>query len=176
MDTTGGVQDADLIIIHVDSNGATLWTRHVAGLGFDFGFDLVELGDDEYLIAGGTVTDFGTGILDGWLVRLGTGVQAVADRSGIPKQFTLYANYPNPFNPSTIIGFDLPRAAVVTLTVYDILGRELARLVNRPMGTGYHQAVWDGRTANGKEAPTGIYIARLVTPGYAKSIKMVLLK
>ena len=52
VDTTGGVEEVDLIIIHVDANGDSLWTRHVAGLGFDFGMDLVEISTDEYVISG----------------------------------------------------------------------------------------------------------------------------
>ena len=176
VDTTGGVEEVDLIIIHVDANGDSLWTRHVAGLGFDFGMDLVEISTDEYLIAGGTVTDFDTGNLEGWLVRFGDVVISVAEKPATPTVFALNANYPNPFNPTTTIGFELPVAAVVTLTVYDILGKEIVRLENRLIGAGYHQATWNGRTSNGREAPTGIYFARLVTPTSTRTIKMVLLK
>ena len=57
-----------------------------------------------------------------------------------------------------------------------MLGREVAQLMKDRRETGYHRVVWNGKTASGREVLTGIYIARLVTPGYTKSIKMVLLK
>ncbi len=94
----------------------------------------------------------------------------------LPQEFALHQNYPNPFNPSTTVRFDLPEAADVRLVVYDLLGREVVRLVNERLEPAYHQVVWNGRTANGTTVPTGIYIARLVAPGYSRSIKMVLLK
>ena len=165
------------LVIHTAANGDTLWTIGVGGPAFDVGFGLVELGENEYLIAGARI-DWDLEIADGWLVRLGdpTAQSTTGAVAGVPEAFALHANYPNPFNPSTTIGFDLPLAAIVTLTVYDILGREVVRLENRPMGAGYHQAVWDGRTSDGREAPTGIYFAQLVTPTSTRAIKMVLLK
>ena len=94
----------------------------------------------------------------------------------IPNEFKLLQNYPNPFNPSTTVRFDLPEAAEVHLVVYDILGREVIQLVNERLEPGHRQVIWNGKTARGMDVPTGIYIARLVTPRYTNSIKMVLLK
>ena len=94
----------------------------------------------------------------------------------IPEEFALYQNYPNPFNPTSTIRYDLPQGSAVSLVVYDIIGREVVRLVDQSIESGYHQAIWDSRDKYGREVPTGIYIARLVTPEYTKSIKMVLLK
>lgn len=101
---------------------------------------------------------------------------AVGEADGLPSEYALRQNYPNPFNPTTTIKFDLPMATEVYLVVYDLLGREVVSLVNEQMKPGYHQIVWKGETADGWEAPSGIYIARLVTPGFTKSIKMALLK
>ncbi|UCD36986.1 MAG: prolyl oligopeptidase family serine peptidase [Fidelibacterota bacterium] len=101
----------------------------------------------------------------------------IAGREGVlPTEYTLHQNYPNPFNPVSTIMYDLPQASEVSLVVYDILGREVARLVDGYMEPGYHHSQWDGRDARGREVPSGIYIARLVTPEYSKSIKMLLLK
>jgi hypothetical protein len=94
----------------------------------------------------------------------------------IPEVFALHANYPNPFNPSTTIRFDLPEASNIRLVIYDLLGREVVRLVQGYMEAGYQRVVWNGRTVSGREVPTGIYIARMMTPEYTKSMKMVLLK
>ncbi len=93
-----------------------------------------------------------------------------------PVQYQLYPGHPNPFNPTTTLGFDLPAATSVTLMIYDLTGREVARLADGGYLPGYHQVVWDGRNASGRLLPSGIYIARLITPEYTKSIKMLLLK
>ncbi|MCH8837957.1 MAG: T9SS type A sorting domain-containing protein, partial [Candidatus Marinimicrobia bacterium] len=90
--------------------------------------------------------------------------------------YRLLLNYPNPFNPSTTTGFELPAASEVTLIVYDLTGREVTRLADGGYLAGYHQVAWDGRNASGRLLPSGIYIARLTTPGYSNSIKMLLLK
>ncbi len=100
----------------------------------------------------------------------------IAEELGVPTAFALHPAYPNPFNPSTTLRFDMPVAADVTIIVYDLLGREVVRLMEGHLEPGYHQVLWGGRTANGRGVPTGIYIASLVTPEYANSIKMVLLK
>ncbi|UCH11026.1 MAG: T9SS type A sorting domain-containing protein [Fidelibacterota bacterium] len=93
-----------------------------------------------------------------------------------PSKYALHQNYPNPFNPVSTIRYDLPRASDVSLIVYDILGREVARLVDGYIEPGYHQTMWDSRDAISQEMASGIYIARLTTPEYTKSIKMLLLK
>ncbi|MEE9465138.1 MAG: FlgD immunoglobulin-like domain containing protein, partial [Candidatus Neomarinimicrobiota bacterium] len=90
--------------------------------------------------------------------------------------YRLHPNYPNPFNPVSTIQYDLPQASAVSLIVHDILGREVARLVESYMAPGYHQAQWNGRDQSGRSVPSGIYLARLVTPEYMKSVKMVLQK
>ena len=111
--------------------------------------------------------------IDGKMQGEWLGVESVVTT---PVTFRLEQNYPNPFNPSTTLGFDLPAATNITLIVYDLTGREVARLADRGYQAGYHQVVWDGKNASGRPLPSGIYIARLTTPGYTKSIKMVLLK
>ena len=65
---------------------------------------------------------------------------------------------------------------MVRLTIYDLLGREVARLLDQRVGPGYHRVTWNGRDRSGREVPTGVYIARLATAEYAKSIKLILLK
>ena len=63
----------------------------------------------------------------------------------LPTEFALEQNYPNPFNPATTLRFDLPAAAAVRLTIYDLLGQELARLLDQRVEPGYHQVTWNGR-------------------------------
>ncbi|UCH11227.1 MAG: T9SS type A sorting domain-containing protein [Fidelibacterota bacterium] len=119
-----------------------------------------------------------------WRVAFDYAVRAVVEKrtldltsnSEIPILFSLHQNHPNPFNPATTIIYDLPHSAQVRLVIYDLLGREVARMVDEWCPAGFHSITWNGRTASGREAPSGIYIARLVTQEYSKSIKMLLLK
>ncbi|MFB0515115.1 MAG: T9SS type A sorting domain-containing protein, partial [Candidatus Neomarinimicrobiota bacterium] len=103
-------------------------------------------------------------------------IVGVVAGSELPTEFALSQNYPNPFNPITTIKYDLPVATDVALVVYDLLGRQVVRLVDGYMEPGYRQAVWNGKLPDGREVPSGVYIARLVTPEYTRNIKMVLLK
>jgi adenosylhomocysteine nucleosidase len=88
-----------------------------------------------------------------------------------PESYPVLSCFPNPFNPVTTICYDLPRNSEVTLTIHDLLGRELAKLAEGYREPGYHEAQW-----NGRDFASGLYIARLMTPEWGKSIRMVLLK
>ncbi len=99
-----------------------------------------------------------------------------SDDPALPSVYALHHAYPNPFNPTVTIRYELPEPAEVRLIVYNLLGREVVRLAEGHMAPGYHAAVWHGRDATGRPVPSGLYIARLVTPKYVKSIKMILLK
>ncbi len=176
LDLTASGNSWDLWLVRANSLGDTVWTTTVGDIGDDAGTGLLELAEGEYAVVGIT-SSWGAGDLDGWLVRFGDPTAITTPvMAGVPETFALYANYPNPFNPSTTMRFDLPQAMDVRIAVYDLLGREVIRLVDGRIEQGYHQVVWNGMTANGSELPTGVYIARLVTPEYSKSIKMVLLK
>lgn len=72
------------------------------------------------------------------------------------------SNYPNPFNPSTKFNFDLPTAANVSLIVYDVLGREVAALVNGHHEAGYHSVTWSATNQPGSASASGMYFARFV--------------
>lgn len=88
-----------------------------------------------------------------------------------PSNIKLKSNYPNPFNPSTQIKFNLPRSANVTLTVFNSLGQKVSTLVNRDMNAGRHSINFDGG-----DLPSGLYIYRLKANGMSKSRKMLLVK
>lgn len=113
---------------------------------------------------------------DGEPMRLVVGTLDIYESNQVPNVYALHQNYPNPFNPSTRIQFDLPKQIDASLKVYDIMGREVAILINESMIAGYHRKLWEGRDQRGVQVPSGIYIARLITPEYSRSIKMLLLK
>jgi len=78
--------------------------------------------------------------------------------------FVLEQNFPNPFNPSTVIRFSLPGAGPVSLSIYDVNGRIVRTLVDETLRAGQHEVTWDGRDAAGHEVASGVYLVRLMTP------------
>jgi hypothetical protein len=91
--------------------------------------------------------------------------------SEIPVEFALRQNYPNPFNPVTTISFDLPGASHVVLTMYNVLGQEVATAVNEPLPAGRYTRTFDaGRLAS------GVYFYRLVAGQYSETKRMMVLK
>ncbi len=95
---------------------------------------------------------------------------------GVPPPFTLRSNYPNPFNPTTEIRFDVSRPGPVRLAVYDLLGREVRTLVDGFRAAGAHTVVWDGRSDAGETVASGVYLYRMAAGGFTESRMMVLMK
>jgi hypothetical protein len=97
----------------------------------------------------------------------------------IPREHKLYQNYPNPFNPVTKIKYDIPllrgvsegRGVSVTLKVYDIVGREIATLINEHLKPGTYEVEWDA-----SNYPSGVYFYKLSTVSFVDTKKMVLIK
>jgi hypothetical protein len=90
--------------------------------------------------------------------------------SGIPTAFALDQNYPNPFNPATTIHFALPSAGLVSLKVFDLLGREVATLVSQELGAGYFTVKWQA------DVPSGMYVYRIQAGDFVQAKKMTLLR
>ena len=98
-----------------------------------------------------------------------TGIQPISN--GIPDLYKLEQNYPNTFNPSTNIRFDLPKSGSVKLVVFDALGREVATLVNEKLAPGTYEVDW-----NGSGYASGVYFYKLMTGDYVDIKKMLLVK
>lgn len=111
------------------------------------------------------------------MYRFDPGTTTVSEQSTDLGGFHLFQNYPNPFNPSTSFNFDLPEPSRVSLVIYDVLGRQVAELVNGVYESGYHSVQW-----NGNNIASGVYFARIAatdTQGsirFSKVIKAVLAK
>lgn len=98
-------------------------------------------------------------------------VTGVVESQILPERFELMQNYPNPFNPATIIRFQIPNSNHVTLKVHDLLGREVATLVNEEKQAGNHEVTW-----NAAEFASGIYFYQLKAGGYNATRKMFLIR
>ena len=106
-----------------------------------------------------------------------TGTAGVnSDESLIPKEFALYDNYPNPFNPTTQIAVDLPEAAVTEITVWNIMGQRVATLYSGDLNAGHHTINFNGRDYNGKQLTSGMYLYRVAAGKYNATKKMTLMK
>ena len=105
-----------------------------------------------------------------------TGTTNITLNSEVPKEFRLYDNYPNPFNPTTKIKFDIPKSSYVKLIVYDVLGREIKTLVNEKLNAGRYDVDWPAPSGDGSNYPSGVYFYRLVTDEYVSVKKMLLIK
>ncbi len=90
---------------------------------------------------------------------------------GIPNEYRLFSNYPNPFNPTTTIRFALPKGEVVSLAVYSLLGQKVVQLVNEYQSKGYHSIKF-----NAENLPSGTYIYQLKTTNFSETKKLILLK
>jgi hypothetical protein len=107
---------------------------------------------------------------------------SVSAKAALPKDFALHQNYPNPFNPTTNIKYELPEAARVNLTIYDILGRVVVELVDDVQEAGFYKAKWDGKNKHGQTIASGMYIFRIMTKGkvsdknFVKTKKCMFLK
>jgi hypothetical protein len=98
------------------------------------------------------------------------------DGAAIPDVYALHQNYPNPFNPITRINYDLPEDALVNITIYDMMGRQVKTLINSEQSAGYRTIRWNGTNYLGQTVSAGLYMYVIQAGDYRKTRKMVLLK
>jgi hypothetical protein len=137
------------------------------GASFNVGNDVMKL-----VIAGGITTGPAlSGVVEIYTDTIpgSTSVELI-DETG-PEEYSLSQNYPNPFNPSTNIEYSIPSESFVELKVYDVLGNEVATLVNEQQQAGVYRADF-----NANNFPSGIYFARITANEFTQVIKMTLLK
>jgi hypothetical protein len=148
------------------SNPGT-WPVDTLRCSFSQGFDSVVV---HYDSRPPTCQDYGTiFVADNMEVTPASAVSVPEPAGELPVAFTLRQNYPNPFNPSTRISYALPAGAAVTMSVYDILGRQVSSLV-----LGYQEAGWRAVTFEAGSLPSGVYTYRL-TAGTQSLVKKMLL-
>jgi hypothetical protein len=94
----------------------------------------------------------------------------------LPGEYALLQNYPNPFNPETHIGYRLPKAGHVSLTVFNVLGQVVHRLVDEDQAAGEYLVSWNGLDGTGCPVASGVYFYRLVAGEFRQVRKMLILK
>jgi len=171
-----GAGSRDAWLIKTDSLGNTLWTRTYGGAEWDEGWSLIETADDGYLVAG--TSGSWSQSFNLWLIKTDTeGNTTEVSIKETPgsghSSIGSLTLYPNPFNPSTTIEFELPEQSDVSLVVYDIVGREVTRLVDQTMQPGSYMTRWNGKDNTGNQLPAGMYFARLQAGEYSSVVKMV---
>jgi len=149
----------------VSTNSGTTWVQRNEGI---VNADISSLHIFNGFIYAGTMS---SGVFKRSLNEL-TGIQQISNET--PNKFSLSQNYPNPFNPATTIRFNIPANSSVAqtfLSVYDMLGKEVATLVNQQLTPGTYSVNWDA-----SNHPSGVYFYRLSSGNFAQTNKMILLK
>ena len=96
--------------------------------------------------------------------------------ANVPTSFDLQQNYPNPFNPITHFKYNLPKTSQVKVTVYNMMGRKVATLVDKKQSAGTFQVTWDGTDVRGRRVSSGVYFYKLEAGSFNMTRKMLLMK
>ena len=161
--TTGKIVDSVGTQIELDSSNTPIWGDPASGGVFSpRGAAWSPDGNTMYL------ADFDYNVVQIY-DRVSVGVEK--DGDAIPNSFSLTQNYPNPFNPTTVINFTIPKASNVTLSVYNMLGQEVATLVNEQKPAGVYKATFDA-----SQLASGVYVYTLKAGNFIASKKMMLMK
>jgi uncharacterized delta-60 repeat protein len=161
------------LTIKYDNDGNEKWVAKYDGPGYN-GYDIsssVFVDNSGYVY----ITGSSTGVSSGNDIATIKYIQPPNDvdnnTDGQPAKFELFQNYPNPFNPGTVISYQLPVSGNVTLKVYDVLGNEIATLVNEEKPSGTYEVTWYA-----EQLPSGVYFYQLKVGNYINTKKMILIK
>ena len=108
--------------------------------------------------------------------KFATGVDENVAITDVPNAFALHANHPNPFNPGTEIGYELPKDTRVMLAVFNLLGQRIKTLVDAPVKAGKHTVRWNATDEFGRRMPSGVYLYRIEAGSFVQERKMILLQ
>jgi hypothetical protein len=137
-----------------------------------FGHDVVEIGEHYYVVSAMDIHENESEYSEVASIAL----LSLVDVNGIPDNYTLHQNFPNPFNPTTQIKYELPSDALVNINIYDVMGRKIKSLTNSNQSAGYHSLRWDATNNIGEAVSAGMYIYTIQAGEYRSTKKMVLLK
>ncbi|MCB0724522.1 MAG: SBBP repeat-containing protein [Ignavibacteriae bacterium] len=173
---TGGSQGQsgaaeDYLTVKYDPNGDQLWEIRSTGAGnnIDVANDIVLDNNSNVFITGRSGDILNS---DDYLtIKYSQTTSLIQINSENPSDYNLYQNYPNPFNPVTKIKFDIPKSVNTKLAVYDLLGKEVAVIVNENLKPGSYEVDFSAA-----ELPSGTYFYRLITNGFTETKRMVVVK
>jgi hypothetical protein len=162
----------DACLLRLNADGDSLWAVRFGGdPGYEDARGVKRTDDGGYIIAGCTES-YGAGDKDFYVVKFSPDQVGINENSrDIPAKASLCSNYPNPFNASTRIEYALERESQVKIIVYNILGQEVARLLDSNQPAGDHDVIWQA-----DDLQSGIYFYKLMTDDYSECKQMVLLK
>ena len=107
--------------------------------------------------------------------EVGCGALSI-DNYLMPTEFALHQNYPNPFNPVTTLRYDIPEDALVNITIYDMMGRQVKTLINDEQTAGHRSIQWNATNDKGAPVSAGLYLYTIQAGKFRQTKKMVLLK
>ena len=182
---TGSVlKDGDYGTVEVSGNMAD-WTQKYTISGSNSG-ETVTLDVTEYKETGVYIRFLiqtnESDVSQGWFID---DIQLLVDTSivlsnkdivHLPMDYNLYQNFPNPFNPVTTLRYDIPENSHVTITIYDMLGRQVKTLINQTQNSGYRSVIWNATNDYGKPVSAGVYLYQIRAGNFIQTKKMVLLK
>jgi len=146
------------------NGGSTVWELEgVSAMGNVVVGNITSRESDGRVVVG----THGRGIFVGGMIA----VRVASESNNRPVAFSLERNYPNPFNPSTTIEYSLSEKSKIKLTIYNLRGQEVARLLNQVQNAGTHKIVWDA-----SKVASGVYLYKLQAGDFVQTRKMVLLK
>lgn len=166
----GSGTNYDIVVIKYNSSGVQQWAQRYngAGNGTDWA-NVVFIDASENVYVSGTST--GMGSLNDCITIKYSQLTGVINNNNVVKEFTLLQNYPNPFNPATKIGFKVAKSGSVRIVVFDILGKQVAELINKVLQPGSYEVEW-----NASVNPSGVYFYKLTAENFDETRKMILLK
>ena len=166
--------NGDVLLIKTNELGEVLWTKSWGGQWDEAGFSVQQTIDKNYVIAGHR--DIANMVSDGWLLKTTPDITGIEEGNpSLPKEFLLQQNYPNPFNPSTKISWQAPEGGWQTLKVYDVLGNEVAILVDEYRNAGSYEVEFKSSVGS-RQLANGVYFYHLQTGEFVETKKMILLK
>jgi hypothetical protein len=156
--------------VKTDTDGNMIWEKSYDGHIDDRVRAMQQTTDGGFVLAGAGHMTLEDNNLYLYLARTAP-VVGVEEGEPIPASFMLHSNYPNPFNATTRIQYDLPTASDVTIEVFNILGRKVESFSNEMQQAGHHTVIW-----NAEDFSTGMYFYKLTAGEYSESKKMLLIK
>ena len=170
----------DFWLLKVNSEGDTLWTDVIGGEWWDIGQSLIQIENGNLLLFG--TTDSYTSYpenqydTDFWLISYSPDLVQIYDDNISPKLFQLSNAYPNPFNPKTVINYEVIEQGFVSIDIFDLNGLLVKNIIQKDHFAGNHSITWDGKNESGIKVASGNYFYTLKANNFSETKKVILLK